>query len=96
MSENLIEIKMGDTFLDCGYRPIRCTAIDEDEGELYGVSMLDGTECSCSLMYCVTAKISEEEALIAVEAFQKDGERGLMRLRGWTEESIDNFMKEWR
>jgi len=90
------EIKVGDAFLDCCYRPVRCTAIDEEDGELYGVSMLNGTECSCSLVYCVTQKISEEDAIATVAAFEKDGERGLMRLRGWTEESIDNFMKEWR
>jgi len=88
------EIKVGDAFLDCCYRPVRCTTIDEEEIE--GISILDGTECSCSIAYCVVSKINEEEVLATVAAFEKDGERGLMRLRGWTEESIDNFMKEWR
>ena len=87
--------KVGDIYEDCAYHPVICEEIEGDD--IAGVSMLDGSRPrSCSLRHCGVRKMSQAEADKRVIAWKKGGERELMRLRGWTEEAIDIFMKEWR
>lgn len=89
------DIKVGDIYEDCFNHPVLCTEVD-DEG-VQGKSLIDGSEPrSCSLGYCRIRKMTQEQADEAIAVFNKDGERGLLRLRGWGEEEINEFMKNWR
>lgn len=89
------EIRVGDLYTDCSGFPLKCTLSKGDD--LEGISLIDGSGPRCCSRYnCGPEKISEEKANQLVEAFNKDGERGLMRLNGWPDEAIEKFMKEWR
>jgi hypothetical protein len=89
------EIRVNDIYTDCSYHPVKCTLSWGDD--LEGISLIDGSSPRCcSRMCCGPRKISQKEADQLIEAFKKDGERGLMRLNGWSEEAIEKFMKEWR
>lgn len=92
-----MEIKVGDIYRDCAYHPVLCTIIDEEEDIIEGKSLADGSEPrSCSFEHCGVVKLTQEEADELVEAFKKDGERGLMRAAGWPDKDIEDFMKQWR
>lgn len=89
------KISVGDIYEDCAYHPVRCTEVEDDD--VTGVSLIDGSSPrSCSIKHCGVRKLTRADADAAIAAFQLDGERGLMRLRGWSEEEIDKFMKTWR
>jgi len=90
-----VKIAIGDIYEDCAYHPVRCTESDGDS--LTGISLIDGSSPRCcSIKHCGVRKLSQAEADELIAVFKLDGERGLMRLRGWREEAIDNFMKKWR
>lgn len=88
--------KIGDLYKDCSYLPLRCIHLDWMGDTIIGESLIDGAERACGFDHCSPTKITTEEADRRVAAFKKDGERGLMRLEGWAEESIDGFMRDWR
>lgn len=54
------EIHVGDYYTDCGHIPRK--AIKADPFDLIGISLIDGTEGSCSVHYCVPEKITKEQA----------------------------------
>jgi len=90
-----MKISIGDIYEDCAYHPVRCTEADA-EG-VAGVSLIDGSSPrSCSIKHCGVRKLTQAETDAAIAAFKLNGERGLMRLRGWPEEEIDKFLKTWR
>jgi hypothetical protein len=90
-------IKVGDIYEDCNYHPVRCTYVNAYYGDIEGVSMIDGSSPrSCSTRYCGVVKLSEQQAAERVEAYKQHGERGLMRLRGWPDAAIDEFLTVWR
>lgn len=87
-------LKVGDIYEDCSCHPVRCTYINIFKNDIEGVSMLDGSRPrSCSLFACGIVKLTEEEAKVRIEAYQRDGQRGLMRLNGWSGEDYDEFQK---
>ena len=89
------KFKIGDIYEDCAYHPVRCEEVDGDD--ISGVSLIDGSRPrSCSINHCGVVRLNDEEARQRIQAFQDGGERGLMRLRGWNDEQIDKFMREWR
>jgi hypothetical protein len=90
-----MKIKKGDIYLDCGYHPVICEEIDGDD--ITGISMVDGSRPrSCSIRHCGVQKITKKEAGKFVAIWKTDGERGAMKLRGWEDKDIDDFMKDWR
>ena len=52
----------GDFYEDCRYHPMLCIAVDEDEDDLDGISLIDGFIGSCSLTHCGVQSLTFEEA----------------------------------
>lgn len=92
-------IMIGDIYEDCAHHPVRCEEIYIGPGldDISGVSLIDGSRPrSCSLKHCGVIRLTENEAKIRIDAFKKDGERGLMKVVGYSDDSIEEFMKNWR
>jgi hypothetical protein len=89
------EIGIGDIYLDCNYHPVVCTEIDD--WDIAGISMVDGSgPRSCSIRHCGIQKLTKEETDVWINAWKTGGLWAAMKLRGWNEEDIDKFMKDWR
>ena len=54
------EIHVGDYYTDCGYIPR--VATQASPYEITGVSLIDGTEGTCSVQHCGPNKITKEDA----------------------------------
>lgn len=88
-------LKVGDVYQDCAYHPVRCTELDGDD--ISGISLLDGSSPrSCSIKHCGVRKMKDNEVKKAVAAWEKGGEKELMRLNGWEDKDIKKFHREWR
>jgi hypothetical protein len=37
------QIKIGDIYEDCGFHPCLCVKIDEEDDEVQGISLVDGS-----------------------------------------------------
>ena len=58
-----LNLAPGDLYEDCAYHPVVCVAVDYDQDEITGVSMIDGSHPrSCSLRFCGVRKLTVEEA----------------------------------
>lgn len=53
----------GDIYEDCAFHPVLCVKVDEEEDEISGISLIDGSwPRSCSLGHCGVRKLTVEEA----------------------------------
>lgn len=59
------ELLPGDLFEDCRYHPCLCIEANDpqDLDGAYGISLIDGTPCGCSIEHCGLRKLSIEEAV---------------------------------
>lgn len=90
-------IKVGDLYIDCGYRPLRCVKADRRNDDLEGLSLVDGMgTLRCSFVHCGQRKLSQKDAKKLVAIWKKDGERGAMIYCGWSEKAADEFIRAWR
>jgi hypothetical protein len=55
----------GDLFEDCRYHPCLCIEgnAPSDPDGVYGISLVDGTPCGCSIRHCALRKLTVEEAV---------------------------------
>ena len=51
------EIKPGDFYQDCSGHPCLCISSDYYNDDLCGISLVDGTHCSCSFVHCAPRKL---------------------------------------
>ena len=59
-----LEILPGDIYEDCAYHPVLCILVSEEDDEIAGISLIDGSyPRSCSLVHCGVRKLSVLEAL---------------------------------
>jgi hypothetical protein len=59
------ELRPGDLFEDCRYHPCLCIeggSADDPDG-VYGISLVDGTPCGCSIWHCGLRRLTVEEAV---------------------------------
>lgn len=89
-------IKIGHRYADCDYRPLRCVRSNYKADDLVGVSALDGQEYACSPSHCNPRKLSRARFRELISTWKKDGHKGAMILFGWSPESADQFLKDWR
>jgi len=53
----------GDIYEDCAYHPVLCVSASEENDEIWGVSLIDGSyPRNCSLAHCGVRKVTVEEA----------------------------------
>jgi hypothetical protein len=64
------EIKVGDLYEDCGYHPVLCTHVDEDDDGLTGISLIDAGSRSCSANFCGVVPLTIEQVLEARSDFE--------------------------
>jgi hypothetical protein len=59
------EMRSGDLFEDCRYH--RCVCIEggsaDDADGVYGISLVDGTPCGCSIWHCGRRKLTIKEVV---------------------------------
>lgn len=55
-------IFVGDIYEDCAYHPVLCTEADGDD--IAGISLVDGSLRSCSIIHCGVLRLSLAEAII--------------------------------
>jgi hypothetical protein len=59
------ELRPGDLFEDCRYHPCLCIeggSADDRDG-VYGISLVDGTPCGCSISHCGLRRLTVEEVV---------------------------------
>jgi hypothetical protein len=61
------EIVPGVLYEDCGYHPVLCTRASIEEDELTGISLLDGSIRSCSMLHC-GAEVLDLAQVLAIKA----------------------------
>lgn len=92
-----LKVKRGTIYLHCSLVPVRCTYVSRSNDDISGKSLLDGAEpYSCSIRHCRPQRISQAIAEKLVKIWRTEGERGALRWRGWKDEQIDQFFKDWR
>ncbi len=59
------ELRPGDLFEDCRYHPCLCTegGSADDPGGVYGISLVDGTPCGCSIAHCGLRRLTVGEVV---------------------------------
>lgn len=59
------ELRAGELFEDRRYHPCLCTEANtsDDLDGVCGISLVDGTPCSCSITHCGIRKLTVEEAV---------------------------------
>ena len=85
----------GAVFESCSLHPCRIVEVNVNADHLVGVSLLTGTRQGCSLRHCGVYVMSEAEVQRRVDAWEKDGERGLLIIYTGSEEAADQFIKVW-
>lgn len=88
--------KPGAIFQSCSLHPCKITKFDLENDDIEGVSILDGREDSCSLSHCGVYLMEQHEIDQYVEAWNRDGERGILTIYSGSEEAADEFIKNWR
>jgi hypothetical protein len=54
----------GDIYEDCAYHPVFCVSASEEDDEIWGISLIDGSyPRNCSLAHCGVRKLTVGEAL---------------------------------
>lgn len=89
--------KLGDIYHACSLHPCITTHLDILNNDIEGKSILDGSEGHCcSLTSCGVYIMEQEEIDRYVEAWNRDGERGILAVYYGSEEAADEFLKNWR
>jgi hypothetical protein len=59
------ELVPGDLFEDCRYHPCLCIegGSADDPSGVYGISLVDGSPCGCSISHCGLRKLTVEEVV---------------------------------
>ena len=86
----------GAIFESCSLHPCRIVDVNVNADHLVGVSLLTGTRQGCSLRHCGVYVMSPAEVQRSVDAWERDGERGLLIIYSGSEEAADQFLKDWR
>ena len=58
------EIAVGTIYEDCGYFPVLCTYLNDDEDEMEGISLIDGQIRCCSVRHCGAEPLTIAQALV--------------------------------
>lgn len=63
-NQTKLNISPGEIYEDCAYHPVLCVSIDEDDDEICGISLIDGSypRC-CSLRHCGVRKLTVKQAV---------------------------------
>lgn len=88
-------IRVGDIFESCDYHPLRCTYVNYYADDIRGVSLISGKEGCCSIWHCGVYRLTNERAQQLIDAYNAEGEVGLMVASGWTLADANQFMKDW-
>jgi hypothetical protein len=82
-------IGVGDIFEDCAFHPVLCLGADYKKDELWGISLIDGSQPRCcSLIHCGVRKLSLDEAWrIKMHGPLDESDRALIAIehRWWSE-----------
>lgn len=63
---------VGGIYEDCAYHPCLCTEVDEDERDLTGISLIDGSlPRSCSIDHCGPEVLSVGQAVLICRNFEE-------------------------
>lgn len=57
------DLFVGDFYEDCRYHPMVCVSIDRVDGELIGISLIDGKLDRCDYYHCGIAKLTPKQAV---------------------------------
>jgi len=87
----------GIVYHSCTLHPCYVESLDIDGDSIYGISLLDGSYGhGCSLRHCGVYMMKPDEIEQHKNAWEKDGERGLLTLYYGSEEAADEFIKNYR
>ena len=82
------KFKIGDIFEDCKYHPNYCTCVDGDN--INGISLLDGSYCSCSIYHCGIRHLNLNDVLhireIGIKRYVREQEKLFNQDTGNTKE----------
>jgi hypothetical protein len=54
-----LDLAVGDIYEDCACHPVLCTAVDYENDDISGISLVDGSyPRSCSLRHCGVRKLT--------------------------------------
>lgn len=62
-------VRMGDFYEDCRYHPMVC--IENDDGDLSGVSLVSGGIGSCSIGHCGVVRLTYQQAYDLMEKWRE-------------------------
>ena len=83
-AEKDLNIKPGDLYEDCSYHPVLCVGIDYKNDEIWGISLIDGSQPrSCSILHCGIRKLSIDEAWAVKQYGPSDLEVRQRIKHGW-------------
>ncbi|MCP4308373.1 MAG: hypothetical protein GY788_26535 [bacterium] len=58
----------GDLYEDCAFHPVLCVGVDEEEDEMWGISLIDGSQPrAVSPQHCGPLRLTVEE-VVAIKA----------------------------
>jgi hypothetical protein len=58
------DLRPGDFYEDCAYHPCVCVAVDPEDDEIRGISLVDGSfPRACSGQHCGVRQLTFEEAV---------------------------------
>jgi len=85
-AEKDLNIHPGDIYEDCFYHPVFCVGVDYKEDEIWGISLIDGSQPrSCSILHCGVRKLSADEAWKVKQSGPSDaGVREQIENKWWT------------
>lgn len=57
------DLRPGDLFEDCRYHPCLCYDVGDpsDAAAVFGISLVDGSTCQCSVIHCGLRKLTPAE-----------------------------------
>jgi hypothetical protein len=58
-----VDLFVGDFYEDCRYHPMVCVSIDRIDGELIGISLINGKLDRCDYYHCGIAKLTPKQAV---------------------------------
>lgn len=100
--EFLESFEPGQYVIGHNYHPSIVLRVDICPSDVYGsdidvFDLVGMHESSISLMHSVPEIIDEEKATKLLEVYKQEGDRGLAKcVGGWTDETYDEFEKNWR
>lgn len=80
---------------DCSYHPCMVVRIRGDTLELMSLVVPEKETHFCSGYLCGVYPMHHQEVKDHILIYQKEGNKGLAILNGWTEEDFDDFEREW-